>query len=216
MTHHIYASDRLEIYARASHALRTQVSIMLLEIGAMRGQEARRVENDVIALGEAIRKSFLLLGLYSGQTPMMTTFDVSRLSEEILDWFQDCNASKRLRIDRRSGAAIQFTGYLEGIREAVFGLIDNALKYTPDEGSISVRFDANLSITVEDRGPEVLLPRGFETPAPFLGGGFDGSGLGLGWSIAEAVAKLHKGQLSIAQVEGGGLKAVLELVPCEK
>jgi two-component system sensor histidine kinase TctE len=81
------------------------------------------------------------------------------------------------------------------LRELLNNLIDNALRYTPDGGSVTVRVVADgrpVQLEVEDSGPGI--PEGerdlvFERFYRVLGTGVDGSGLGL--AIVREIAEQH-------------------------
>lgn len=99
---------------------------------------------------------------------------------------------------------------------ALGNLISNAIKYSPDDGLISVhvcRVGAELVIDVADRGmgiPEANLPQLFE---PFFRADNVGetSGSGLGLSIVREVAQLHGGTVACESVLGGGSTFTLRL-----
>ncbi len=83
------------------------------------------------------------------------------------------------------------------IAQALSNLIDNALKFTPDNGLIEVtirrRADGFAEIAVTDSGPGILDSEKTKVVQRFYRG--DASrgtpGVGLGLSLAQAVAKLH-------------------------
>ncbi|RFU13254.1 sensor histidine kinase [Rhodobacteraceae bacterium W635] len=94
------------------------------------------------------------------------------------------------------------------IQNAVRNLIDNAIKYAPPETPVEVALTANggqATLTIRDRG------RGFPiTGTEGLTGRFargenaaDVVGSGLGLTIAEEVARAHRGTLTIANIDGG-------------
>ncbi|WP_418648347.1 sensor histidine kinase [Thauera butanivorans] len=81
------------------------------------------------------------------------------------------------------------------LREMVKNLVDNAVKYTPRGGRVTVRtrFAGSPILEVEDTGPgipETDRERVFERFYRVLGSGADGSGLGL--PIVREIAELHR------------------------
>lgn len=86
------------------------------------------------------------------------------------------------------------------LREMIKNLVDNAIKYTPRDGSVTARTRrAGAPIfEVEDTGigiPEADRERVFERFFRVLGSGADGSGLGL--PIVQEIAELHRATVSI-------------------
>ncbi|WIM04446.1 MAG: sensor histidine kinase N-terminal domain-containing protein [Candidatus Nitricoxidivorans perseverans] len=104
------------------------------------------------------------------------------------------------------------------LRQLLDNLIDNALKYTPAGGRVTVRVQAGerATIAVEDSGigiPEADRERVFEPFYRVLGTDADGSGLGL--AICREIAELHRGDISLAAGEGGaGTRIALAFPRC--
>jgi two-component system sensor histidine kinase TctE len=86
-------------------------------------------------------------------------------------------------------------------RELLSNLIDNALRYTPSGGSVTVRVrsdDESAILEVEDTGPgipPVERPHVFERFYRILGSSADGSGLGL--AIVREIARQHGAEIDI-------------------
>lgn len=90
-------------------------------------------------------------------------------------------------------------------------LIDNAVKYTPRDGHISVVLDASDGSAVaeiRDNGIGILpsdLPHIFERfYRADASRSRESGGTGLGLSIAKWIAEAHKGEISVASKVGEG------------
>jgi signal transduction histidine kinase len=109
-------------------------------------------------------------------------------------------------------------GDYEALRRVIRGLIDNAIKYTPEAGHITVSADRagdELAIVVQDTGKaisEADLPHVFEK---FYRAGSDGDGLspspgtaapgvGLGLYLAQHIVEQLNGTISVQSKEGHG------------
>lgn len=102
------------------------------------------------------------------------------------------------------------------IRQAVANLLDNALKYTPSGGSVSVNAASNgaeMVIAVTDTGigiDPVDLPHIWER---LYRGDRSRSerGLGLGLSLVKAIAEAHGGRATVESAPGAGARFALIL-----
>lgn len=117
-------------------------------------------------------------------------------------------------VDVPDGLAVSGDPFL--LAEAVGNLVDNAAKYTPRGGAISVSArhpdDSQAEITVADTGPGIDASEKSSVTARFYRGrAADGiGGIGLGLSVVEAVARLHGGALELGD-NAPGLIATLRI-----
>jgi len=89
------------------------------------------------------------------------------------------------------------------LRELLNNLIDNAIRYTPAGGKVTVRLrheasDGFVHLEVEDTGPGIPAaerPRVFERFYRILGSDSDGSGLGL--AIVREIVQIHRGDVNV-------------------
>lgn len=119
-----------------------------------------------------------------------------------------------------AGAPVRAAFDRERVEHAVAILLDNAVKYTPEWGEVTVRTarrDGWVSLRVTDTGkgiPEEDLPYVFERFYRAEGArAVRGAGLGL--SIARQIAEAHEGRLSVESEVGRGSTFTLRL-PAER
>ncbi|HEY4212067.1 MAG TPA: HAMP domain-containing sensor histidine kinase [Steroidobacteraceae bacterium] len=106
------------------------------------------------------------------------------------------------------------------LAQAIGNLIDNALKYTPDRGAISVgvrrQDDGVIAVIVADNGPGIPDEEKPKVPDRFYRG--DASrgtpGVGLGLTLVASVAKVHGGVLELGD-NHPGLRAQMTLAGIE-
>lgn len=97
----------------------------------------------------------------------------------------------------------------ESLFRALVNLFDNAVKYSPDKGIVSVSVsvaEASLHIVTSDQGKgidPVVLPRLFQRFASD-GRGADVKGIGLGLNYVAAVVARHGGTITGANSDTGG------------
>ncbi|OIQ79787.1 swarming motility regulation sensor protein RssA [mine drainage metagenome] len=97
------------------------------------------------------------------------------------------------------------------LRELINNLIDNAIRYTPDGGRVTVslsRADNGIDLSVEDNGPGIppeKRERVFERFYRILGTGEEGCGLGL--AIVREIAARYDITLRVEDgAEGRGVR----------
>jgi two-component system osmolarity sensor histidine kinase EnvZ len=101
------------------------------------------------------------------------------------------------------------------LRRLVTNLLDNAIRYGIKDVRISTgKSDANITLTVTDRGPGTTWADPNALIRPFVRenearGTHIGAGLGL--SIVDRIARDHMGTLSLANRPGGGMAAIVTL-----
>ena len=100
------------------------------------------------------------------------------------------------------------------IRRLLLNLLDNAIKYTPQGGQVTLeckKQSGQYIVSVTDTGPGIspeLQPRIFErffrADKARSRSETDGGGAGLGLSIARWIAEAHHGQLDLARSDASG------------
>ncbi|MFQ5535988.1 MAG: sensor histidine kinase [Gemmatimonadota bacterium] len=104
------------------------------------------------------------------------------------------------------------------VRQALWNLVDNALKFTPSGGRVEVRVEARareVNVVVEDSGPGLGDPervfhrfyRADEVRTP--GGAASGTGLGL--AIVRSIVEAHGGRARAENRKEGGARLILTL-----
>ncbi|MDI9802241.1 two-component system sensor histidine kinase CreC [Citrobacter koseri] len=102
------------------------------------------------------------------------------------------------------------------LEQALGNLLDNALDFTPENGTITLSAEAHadrVTLQVADTGsgiPDFAMPRIFERFYSLpRGNGLKSSGLGL--AFVSEVARLLKGEISLSNRPEGGVQASLTL-----
>lgn len=117
-------------------------------------------------------------------------------------------SEKNIRMDLEL-KEIEYNGEEELMNQVWMNLIDNAVKFTPDGGKITVmamKSKDEISVTIEDDGigmSEETMSHVFEQ---FYRGDtekrYEGSGLGL--SLVQRIVQLHGGTVLVESVQGSG------------
>jgi signal transduction histidine kinase len=151
---------------------------------------------------------------YSPKSRNFRQIDLSAICADLFEFYEPLAESKSIRMTLESHSPVQILGDGDLMREAVSNLIGNAIKFTPDNGSVSIsviREDGLPVVRVRDSGIGVepaerdkIFQRFYRTSS---GHRVPGSGLGL--SIAAAIANLHELDLRFDDNNPG---AVFEMV----
>lgn len=112
-----------------------------------------------------------------------------------------------LQVDAAEGVMLE--GNADLLTEMVANLLDNAVRFTPAGGKITVELDGATQgravLTVSDTGPGIAENHAdyvFERFAQVQGG--DSSGSGLGLAIVAEIARTHGGHAQVLSGQGQG------------
>ena len=207
----------------AAHQLRTplaslQVQLELLDAGGGDADSQRRLRRSVSRVTRLANQLLALARAEAGERLIADAprVDLATLVDEMLDdWLVAADARRiDLGVEREHAS---LAGDPTLLRELLANLVDNALKYTPDGGQVTLSCrrgrDAAIEIEVSDNGPgipEAERERVFERFRRLPGGGASGSGLGL--PIAREIARAHGGSIAIAApADGRGTRVSVRL-----
>ena len=147
------------------------------------------------------------------------SLDVADLAANAVEFYEPAAELKDIDLKMRSNGPLLVSADPVLLAQALSNLIDNALKYAPEHGSIEVAVqrsdDLRAEISVSDNGPGIDDAEKSKVMQRFYRG--DASrgtpGVGLGLSLVQAVAKLHGSTLELRD-NNPGLRVVMT-VPIE-
>jgi two-component system sensor histidine kinase QseC len=143
------------------------------------------------------------------------------LVAEAIETLQPRIRERALRVDvacEPRNDSIEIRGDRQQLGSLIGNLLDNAVRYAPERGTIEValrRAGSEVSLTVTDEGPGIppdLRERVFESYYRIPGSAGSGSGLGL--AIVKEVALAHGARVEIGDGPGGkGTRVVVRFAP---
>jgi two-component system sensor histidine kinase TctE len=194
--------------ADAAHQMKTPLAGMRMQSElAMRQSDSAEIRHSLEQLSKssesATRMINQLLALARAETQAAQNMafekiELTELSRDVVqEWVQ---VAMLRRIDlgfETENVALSISGNPTMLREMLNNLIDNALRYTPVLGSVTVRVQADNKqrqaiLEIEDTGPGIPLSERahvFERFYRILGTDVEGSGLGL--AIVREIAIRH-------------------------
>ena len=204
-----YLTERAQLFTAISHDLRTPITrlrlrVELLENPALEKKFSRDLDE--------------LELLVKGALQCVKDTDIHENIEPLdLNLLLDCVIEPYVapagdgRVSLRGKALQPYAGKPLALKRCIGNLLDNALKYG-DRAHLSIEDDASSFVLhVDDEGPgvpEAWLKQVFE-PNFRLAAKQPGYGLGLG--IARNIAHSHGGEISLRNLEEGGLRVTLRL-----
>ncbi len=208
--------------ADASHELRTPVALMRTrtEIALRKERSEADYRETIVRIHQELeRTSALIENLMtlaradSGSEAMqVASTNLNEVLLEISEAARLLAQGKSIHYEQRlPETPLHVKGNAPSLRRLFLILIDNAVKYTPREGRISVVLDASdgAAVTeIRDTGVGISpsdLPHIFERFYRADASRSRGSGgTGLGLSIAQWVVEAHQGKISVASKVGEG------------
>jgi two-component system OmpR family sensor kinase len=209
--------DKRRFIADAAHELRTPLTALSLQAQNVEYAESLEAARERLAalrtgIDRARRLTEQLLTLARTQAAASEQFelDLAKLLREIVAEYLPLATARGIDLGMDVDGALTLTGSPDALRLIVSNALDNALRYTPSGGEVTVRLRTEASdvlIEIIDNGPGIRAAdraRAFE-PFHRLGEASpEGSGLGL--AIARDAASRLGGSVSLHdRPDGPGL-----------
>ena len=222
--------EQQRFVADASHELRTPLAVLRgeTEVALSKTRTIDEYQQSLSLIkDEAERLSRIVEDLFIlARQPIDVPTALIKEPLSLNETVRDCVRAAQVLAMRKGvrlktmndSAPIVLNGDEELLKRMILNLLDNAVKYTPEGGEISVtlaRENGNARIVVGDTGvgiPESDLLRVFDrfyrvdkARSRELGGA------GLGLSIVQWIVEAHEGKISIDSVPGRGSEFTVEL-----
>lgn len=216
---------RREFTANVSHELKTPLTSIsgyaeMIENGMAKTEDVRifaerirresnrmlSLVSDIITLSELDEKQIL---------EQAETVDLYELAEQTIETLKSAAMLRGVSV-RLSGGPMPVHGVRTLLSELIYNLLDNAIRYNRDNGSVSVR-TSDHTLSVRDTGigiPKHHLSRIFErfyrvdkSRSKATGG------TGLGLAIVKHICEEHQATLSLESAEGIGTEITITFPP---
>ena len=221
-----------QFMADASHELRTPLSIVRGEADIALSQERSAgeyraaleiIQDEAARLSSIVEDMLELARADAGERPLnRSRFYVNDVVEECCRSMHVLSAAKGVGLEMNPSPDVAIIGDEDLVRRMLMNLLDNAIKYTPAGGSISIRIEPRPNAMGPDMagGPAAveieISDTGIGVPAELAGQVFERfyrgarartehpRGTGLGLAIARWIAESHGGSIMVRSPSGSG------------
>ncbi|MCM3124320.1 MULTISPECIES: ATP-binding protein [unclassified Mesobacillus] len=219
-----------EFVADASHELRTPLSVMLSSIDAIEmtidDKQDHMVRKMLFNMKDEVKR---MTGLVSDLLTLARSdsgkierndevFDFTEVAQKAVDAMNPIAHEKQIKLQFHAPETLPGKGDEHRLMQLLYILLDNALKYTPDDGEVELalsRKQDELTIKVRDTGIGIRPEE-----QPYIFDRFyradkarsrqEGS-YGLGLSIAKWIVDIHHGTIVVNSEYGKGSTFVVQL-----
>ena len=213
-----------EVTDSVAHDLRTPLNRLRNRLEEMASRRAGG-GGDTGDIERAIAEADKLIGTFNallliaetdaGTTRVgMTVLDLYPLAADVAELYEPLAEERKIALVMLPGENLAIEGNRSLIAQALANLVDNAIKYTPEGGRVSIAATsgaAGIDLTVADSGPGIGIEDRARVVERFvrLEASRNSPGTGLGLSLVAAVAHFHNAELLLQDNVPHGLKAIL-------
>ncbi len=212
----------------AAHEMKTPLTILQgnLEVALMKARTAEEYRevllNNLQQVDRliALTRPLLTLAKFTSSKPPVNLVPLALepLIQEIVDELTLLADDHQITLTFKSQPVPSVLGDAQWIKQALINLLDNALRYTPSGGAVSVRLQAigsEVAMSVEDTGHGIepeniphLFERFYRTD---WARAKDSAGTGLGLPIVKEIMDAHGGSISVKSEVNKGSVFTLRL-----
>jgi len=219
-----------EFLANMSHELRTPLNAIIGFSQVLRqrlfgpvNSKQEEYLDDILSSGNhllsLINDVLDLSKVEAGQVELeVATFSLREALERGVVMVREQAMQKGVRLSLVVAPAVDLIdGDERRLRQVVYNLLTNAVKFTPDDGSIAVastRVDGEVQVSITDTGPGIAPEdheRIFEEFQQTDVGVQQREGTGLGLALSKRLVELHGGRIWVESEPGHGSRFVFTL-----
>ncbi|OGO80203.1 MAG: PAS domain-containing sensor histidine kinase [Clostridiales bacterium GWC2_40_7] len=186
-----------------------EVSDKFLEIIDIEAERLYMLINDILQLSEIETKQ---------KDSNIATHDFGSIINEVFSILQGAADKKSIELSCNIEGSINITANRDRIKQMLINLIDNAIKYNVENGSVRVKAwkaEGRIVLSVKDTGIGIAqqhLTRIFERFYRVdKGRSRNMGGTGLGLSIVKHIVNLYNGDIKVESEPGKGTEFVIQL-----
>ncbi len=212
--------------ADASHELRTPISVVISGLEVSLNNKNLDLSGAKQALGNTLEemrefsklsKSLLDISTYNAPIKVkQEKVDINETINSVVEKNKSLANVKNINIENRLANKPKVIGNKIELERVFFNILDNAIKYTPPSGIITLEdkiISGKYVVTISDTGvgiPEGVIDKVFD---PFFRANVSHSteGAGLGLTLSKQIIENHKGTISIKSQAKKGTQVIIAL-----
>lgn len=207
-----------QFVTNAGHEIKTPLAIILANTDAMElhngeNKWSKNIRAQTLRLSGLMQNLLMLAKMDESSTKLpMCEFDISTAAEDTVSAFIEPAALKGIMIEQNIKKGIRLSGNRDSIVQLMTVLLDNAVKYTESGGVIRAELygsEKNITLSIANTcepidHPEKLFDRFYrgDSARTQKNGGY-----GIGLSVAQAIAELHKGSITAENVSASATES---------
>ena len=207
-----------QFVTNAGHEIKTPLAIILANTDAMElhngeNKWSKNIRAQTLRLSGLMQNLLMLAKMDESSTKLtMCEFDISTAAEDTVGAFIEPAALKGIMIEQDIKKGIRLSGNRDSIVQLMTVLLDNAVKYTESGGVIRAELygsEKNITLSIANTCEPIDHPQLPTVPPEKLFDRFyrgdsartqKNGGYGIGLSVAQAIAELHKGSITAENV----------------
>jgi len=220
--------------SNVSHEIKTPISVLLTEMQTLPSlrDTPQEVREFIVSVGEELRRlggmveSFLLLTRVRDGKPVQASVATYQVNEMIIDSIESCVGIAEqydvhlvpVLLDSTEDLDLMVSGIPDLLRTMLDNLIRNAVRFSPENERVMITAkrpsDREVTIEIRDFGtgiPPGMLDTIFDRFAQSESEVKRGRGHGLGLEIAQGIAEIHGGAITVENCEDRGCRFIVRL-----
>ena len=200
-----------QFVTNAGHEIKTPLAIILANTDAMElhngeNKWSKNIRAQTLRLSGLMQNLLMLAKMDENSAKLpMCSFDISTAADDTVNAFIEPAALKGVMIEQDIQKDLSLNGNRDSIIQLMTVLLDNAVKYTESGGIIKAKLsgnEKNITLSIANTcepidHPEKLFDRFYrgDSARTQKNGGY-----GIGLSVAQAIAELHKGTITAENI----------------
>jgi len=203
--------------ADAAHELRTPLAVLRSNLDSVEDSDAvQSLRQDVDAMTRMVEQLLAYTRIEALDAATMAEINITDVCTKVAAYLAPLAVMDKRSIEvLSSGEPVIVLANADALEQAVRNLVENAVRYSARETTVTIEVEDDASIRVINRGRDIPPEIKKVIFQRFLRSDRRSGGAGLGLSIVQRVAEAHGGRVEVTETPGGGATFILRLRPVE-